>query len=53
MCACMCVRVSGYKYKSLCAGVRGVEFTCACVRVCVRVCARAREVKRVTAGMCV
>ena len=34
----VCVRVSGYQYKSLCAGVRVIEFTCACAWVCVCVC---------------
>ena len=42
-CVRVCVRVSGYKHRSLCAGVRVIEFTCACV--CARgcVCVRVRE----------
>ena len=46
-CVRVCVRVSRYKHRSLCAGVRVIEFTCACV------CARARKRERVVAGMCV
>ena len=52
-----CMRVSGYKHRSLCADVRVIEFTCACVCAgeCVRVCvcARARKRERVVVGMCV
>ena len=47
----MCVCESGYKYKSLCAGVRVAEFMCVCVCACVRVCARANERECVIAGM--
>ena len=52
-CVRVCLRVSGYKHRSLCAGVRAIEFTCACVCAggCVRGCVCAR--KRVVAGMCV
>ena len=51
----VCVRVSGYKHRSLCVGVRVIEFTCACVCpgecvrgcvcawVCVCMCVRVRE----------
>ena len=56
-CVRVCVCVSGYKHRSLCAGVRVIEFTCACVCVrgcvCVCVCARARKREPVVAGMCV
>ena len=46
-----CVRVSGYKHRLLCAGVRVIECACVCARGCV--CARARKRERVVAGMCV
>ena len=38
----VCVRVSVYKHRLLCAGVRVIEFdfTCACVCARVRVCVR-------------
>ena len=52
-CVRVCVRVSGYEHRSLCAGVRVIEFGCAwvCVYVCVRV--RVRESVSVWLPECV
>ena len=51
MCVCMCVCVDIKLNDLLCAGVRVIEFTCACVCECVSGRACARERQCVNAGM--